>query len=226
MAATSASQDKVFDFFQLPRELRDFIYAGLTCDIIIQGKVPRIQRAVIRSAPIEKLLTLNKQFNDEYDQYVRKASQMVIEDGIAISRKPIPLGKRACDVKRVEIRLLMFADTMYGALDELADHEEWVIATIQSLAKLESIECSYNLCIEPSGEWLENWHEDPFWAAFEAFVNHSGVTTLDRRKEVREDTAEDLSALRTSMASPIPSLATWTKESGWGRVAIEAKDTE
>ncbi|KAK3616686.1 hypothetical protein LTR56_025789 [Elasticomyces elasticus] len=181
MAAMSTLQGKVFDLFQLPRELRDFVYAGLTCDIIVQGKEQGIQRAIIHNAPIEKLFTLNRQFNDEYDQYVRKASQMVIEDGIAISHEPIPLGKRACGVKRVEIRLLMFANKIYGALEELTDHEEWVIATIQSLAKLESIVCSYNICVADDGTWLEEWQKEPFRTPFEAFIGHSSVTTLNHR---------------------------------------------
>ncbi|KAK4954545.1 hypothetical protein LTR10_007976 [Elasticomyces elasticus] len=215
MAAMSTLQDKVFDFFQLPRELRDFIYEGLTCDIIIQGEEPHIQRAVVHNAPIEKLLTLNKQFNDEYDQHVREASQMVIEDGLTINREPIPLGKRARDVKRVEIRLLMFANTIFGALDELTDHEEWVIATIQSLAKLESVVCSYNICVADDGTWLEEWQKEPFRTPFEAFIGHSSVTTLNRKEESIEDNAEDISELRKSMAGAIPSLATWTRGKGW-----------
>ncbi|KAK5702238.1 hypothetical protein LTR17_022481 [Elasticomyces elasticus] len=179
MAAMSTLQDKVFDFFQLPRELRDFIYACLTCEIIIQGKEQHIQRAVIHSAPIEKLLTLNKQFNDEYDQYVRKTSQMIIEDGITWSRDPIPLGKRARDVKRVEVRLLMFTDETEDALDDLTDHGKWVIPTIRSMNNLERIECNYNLCVESNGGWLETWQEDSFRIPFEAFINHTGVSTLE-----------------------------------------------
>ncbi|KAK5732467.1 hypothetical protein LTR17_010523 [Elasticomyces elasticus] len=167
MAAMSTLQDRVFDFFQLPRELRDFIYEGLTCDIIIQGEEQDIQRAVIRNAPIEKLLTLNKH---------------LMMNGITMNCSRIPLGRRAGELKRVEIRLLLFADKMNGALNELTDHEEWVIATIQSLAKVEFIECSYYLCIGASGEWLERWQEDPFWAPLETFIKDADVSTLKIRQ--------------------------------------------
>ncbi|KAK5677964.1 hypothetical protein LTS10_009848 [Elasticomyces elasticus] len=214
MAATSTLQDKVFDFFRLPRELRDLIYAGLTCEIIIQGKKPYIQRAVVQNAPIEKLLTLNKQFNHEYDQHVREASRMLIEDGITMNGNRIPLGRRARELKRVEIRLLMFANKMDRALEELTDQED------------------YNLCIGHSGEWLEGWQEDPFRAPLETFINHSGVSTLKIRRvqqveEATEDNAEALQILRKAMGDPRQSLATWTKEWGWkSDEATEAKDTD
>ncbi|KAK5696824.1 hypothetical protein LTR97_008128 [Elasticomyces elasticus] len=220
MAAMSTLQGKVFDFFQLPRELRDFIYEGLTCDINIQGEEPHIQRAVVHNAPIEKLLTLNKQFNDEYDQHVREASQMVIEDGLTINCEPIPLGKRARDVKRVEIRLLMFSDTGDYALDELDYHKAWVGPTIRFMAKIESIVCNYCMCVAWDGTWLEKWQEEPFRTPFAAFINCSSVTTLNvqrvqHKQELREDSAENLGELRTSMAGSLPLLATWTRGSGW-----------
>ncbi|KAK5721017.1 hypothetical protein LTR15_006979 [Elasticomyces elasticus] len=189
MAAMSTLQDKVFDFFQLPRELRDFIYASLTCDLIIQGKEEGIHRAVVHNAPIEKLLTLNKQFHDEYDQHVRKASRMLIEDGTRPSCEPIPLGKRARDLKCVEIRLLMFADEVEDALyNELTDLGEWVIPTMRSMNNLERIACNYNLCHEGNGQWLETWQENSLRAPFEAFINRASVSTLGicRLQWVRE----------------------------------------
>ena len=63
----TAIEERMFRFFDLPRELRDMIYADLTYDISRRVKQLEVR---IRSCPFLSLQLLNHQFREEYEDKV------------------------------------------------------------------------------------------------------------------------------------------------------------
>ena len=74
----NSSHDDIFDFFRLPRELRDQIDAEITTDLEIasgrdEGGEPIRIEVMVRDGPVQKVLHLCRQFKEEYSESTGRA---------------------------------------------------------------------------------------------------------------------------------------------------------
>ena len=81
-----AATKGIFDFFGLPRELRDKVYGWLTQDLCLCGSdddeenEPTIIEVRLVAAPLPKLFTLCRQFRTEYEERFKHGLTATFKD--------------------------------------------------------------------------------------------------------------------------------------------------
>jgi len=129
------SQD-IFDFFGLPRELRDFIYDHLLTGEAFRNKgVPGVFRITARRLPLLNLQLLNQQFREEYLQRAKKAKEVTLDDlqgeASAGARFEMPAGFK--DAPKILLNLALCAP------EEVHDHVKLVERVSQQMPELSSM---------------------------------------------------------------------------------------
>ncbi|KAK3075060.1 hypothetical protein LTR53_001958 [Teratosphaeriaceae sp. CCFEE 6253] len=164
--ASAHSQDgTAFVFFALPRELRNNIYSHLTCQVAIRCGEIKPSRASIRGAPIEKLLTLNKQFREEYEAQLQhdEAATLILENDKKSPLGNIPLGPRSRGTKHAEVHLhglFFLAGHLDAGMSTLAVHRACGLGTLQSLHSVKQLHANYyeeSAKGTPGGSWSSNF---------------------------------------------------------------------
>jgi hypothetical protein len=85
-----AASHEIFDFFGLPRELRDVIYVLCLVDTPFRefdNKCAEDEsedgfKAQLRDAPVTELLLVNRQFSEEYRSSAKLVQKLFVEDHI------------------------------------------------------------------------------------------------------------------------------------------------
>jgi hypothetical protein len=150
------SSREIFDFFGLPRELRNEIYSMLThVKTLCHGRnaegVATQFEASIKSAPIPKAFSLCRQFKAEYEEAFEDGMTLVIRDLWSGMKTPSTAGWPD-DITRAQILLLL--GCKHGCNYEggcriyadLNDHLEWIKDILPQLKELKALEVKIFPC--------------------------------------------------------------------------------
>lgn len=160
MAATSRNRD-VFDFFGLPRELRDLIYAELLVGMAkIECEDGRSGHLTIfvRNLPMANIALVNHQLHEEYSWLATKAGpKLLVEDrmteGAHCTSPAIP--DRFHGAHHLELNLFAycFEDgqhdetdlTCTGVEDDIRNHQERLNGLAAQLPRLQSVDVAIHI---------------------------------------------------------------------------------
>jgi hypothetical protein len=145
----------IFDFFGLPRELRNEIYSMLThVKTLCRGRnaegVATQFEASIKSAPIPKAFSLCRQFKTEYEEAFEDGMTLVIRDLWSGMKTPSTAGWLD-NITRAQILLLLGCkhgcnyDGVCRIYADLKDHLEWIKDILPQLKELKALEVRYSL---------------------------------------------------------------------------------
>ena len=225
-AAAAAADDSVFSFFALPRELRDNIYALLT-----EAKVLRDSdylslhcggpncgyKVSVQGARISKVLTLNRQFKQEYEEEHNEPPTIIYKD-VCADFDPTQYVKTRSP--KAEFRLLAVCASKYcsgnqcGLEQDLVDHidciDEAIIHTHPSDVTVKIYPCHHFSSnprahvheMESRIEVLQDMDEVQRIEVFEAYQMSDEVVDAG------------LDEARPYEAAELPSKV-WTREQGW-----------
>ncbi|KAK0291240.1 hypothetical protein LTR35_001963 [Friedmanniomyces endolithicus] len=151
MAIEHASEEKSMHFFRFPQELRDRIYNCLTHNLKKPEVGPGAQKlgAVIRNAPIQRLLVLSKRFKYKYEMEVQRTMTLVISDDRPAPVLPILLGSLSRILRHVEVRMVEIlgpgllsasADDVGNAITKLQHRGVNMIKTAWLTGQLDRVE--------------------------------------------------------------------------------------
>lgn len=130
------NEDKHFDFFELPRELRDGIYDGLTEDYALGRPHECLCPAAhmkpnpevnLTGGPKPALLVLNRQFEHEYKEWVRRSALLIYRD-ISHCFTSTKLTGSLKDVSKFECHL-----TVYTGMESATTHADEAASHVQML---------------------------------------------------------------------------------------------
>ncbi|KAK0367158.1 hypothetical protein LTR02_001737 [Friedmanniomyces endolithicus] len=150
---TPPTRNAVFDFFGLPRELRDLIYQVLettTARVKVTHKWSTKLRARAHDLPAPKMLQLSHRFSTEYRSIVQKKTTLVIEDHFGDFTRPeditVELSRSVSTIQLLYVaHTLLPADCRGGNMDccitgrDIALHKRWIPVLLAKLPQLTSL---------------------------------------------------------------------------------------
>ncbi|KAK0259098.1 hypothetical protein LTR02_003810 [Friedmanniomyces endolithicus] len=173
MAIEHASEEKSMHFFRFPQELRDRIYNCLTHNLKKPEVGPGAQKlgAIIRNAPIQRLLVLSKRFKYKYEMEVQRTMTLVISDDRSAPVLPILLGSLSRILRHVEVRMVEIlgpgllsasADDVGNAITKLQHRGVNMIKTVWLTGQLDRVEFKYWMIPEAHSyhHWRQGTSED------------------------------------------------------------------
>lgn len=228
--AASSGEEKTFNFFGLPRELRDRIYdhlTGASKDAIRFVKCSNYwpDEVSVECAPLIGALTLCHQFKDEYEERTRGYSTLIIKDLYCSFESPVLMSiLRHLTRVSIEIVCTCFGGSRCwsvagcGAEIDLNSHERWIRSTLNQLADLEQVNIT---CLLPGdsakSEWFGSWHSSLLLPALESMVQLPRLHSLKIYPLQRAD--EEYGVMREYVRVPYERqerlLTEWTKSEGW-----------
>lgn len=228
--ADDSDTHRFFDFFGLPRELRDEIYCQLGQQVDLASddtEEPTVIQATIRNVPIPKLLCLCTQFKEEYEKNLSGAQTLVLQDNGA--NTDLWVNDSLPSFSKVEMQIMVVCENdcpntgRCTAADDLGDHREWIqgfLDTSDSLTSLK-VEIHVQACNRITRTWPKLGHGVDFSKALTFLTNSSRlqqvtVTLFESTLEaVREDNVKGLEIYRETRDH----VATWSREAGWREAA-------
>ena len=160
---TVAQDAHIFDFFRLPRELRNEVYSLLTksktfCDGRNNVGVVDQLHVSIKAAPIPELFSLCRQFKAEYQETFKHGMTITIKDLYTSLQAPT-MAAWPDDISRVQIVLLLICkDPEYhsnesvtcGIAGNLHAHLRWIEEMLPQLKQLKDLEIRIYPCQGPA----------------------------------------------------------------------------
>lgn len=153
-----------FDFFALPRELRDEIYSLMTKSVKLEsgmhanGEGPKGIAVSVANAPIQNLLLLNHQFKSEYKEQIDPLRTIQFRDTGGDLNKPTPKIDLSL-FKKSEMDLLALCTAGHScdsdwcdAAEDILTHAGWISGIIESLANLEDLKIRLFIDWKTSGK--------------------------------------------------------------------------
>jgi hypothetical protein len=159
-----AAKKDIFDFFGLPRELRNQVYSLLAQDLCLCSDADDDEdystaiEVRVAAAPLPKLFTLCRQFKTEYEELFKRGLTATFKDlgrdiwttDILASAKSIT--PRLDRVTKAEIHLLTICQSndcknnQCGTCFDLSSHIDWIRAVVPEVPKLKEIEVKIYKC--------------------------------------------------------------------------------
>ncbi|KAK1060852.1 hypothetical protein LTR74_011543 [Friedmanniomyces endolithicus] len=154
---TTPTRRGVFDFFGLPRELRDLIYDELdttTARVKVTRKWSTKLRARAHNLPALKFLQFSHRFSIEYRSIVQKKTTLVIEDHFGDFTRPedvtVELSRSVSTIQLARLELYIAharlpVDCRGGDMDccitgrDIALHQRWIPVLLARLSQLTSL---------------------------------------------------------------------------------------
>lgn len=225
----SDGKNDTADFFRLPREMRDRVYANLVQDIILSSGeddtgFPCVQ-VYVENVAIPKLARLNKQFKDEYEKQIKSMQRLVFKDmagnrdvaGDLLPQVPFTT------FKSVSFDLLMFCgddschENVCPAAVDLDLHKSFIEKVMTTLPNLAEINARLFIDWKEVGKptW-DRWGHGPILSQrMSRFTEIEGLSTLELypfywRKKYRDSTKIP-EVYKTCKGL----VASWTMEQGW-----------
>lgn len=179
--------DGTFDFFDLPREMRDLIYDELyteACGKLIMSECDGDGLDCYTTGPIADCFLINRQFKQEYEQHARFKSCLRIRDNAAFAAhegmKPLSIPSNFCVARKVELELFLSCNehpsihSDYGCQvpGEVEMHCRWIQCVLEQILHLERL--SIRILLKES----ENLHECR-QVLFEKYTDFLGVQKLE-----------------------------------------------
>ncbi|KAK0303312.1 hypothetical protein LTR01_008185 [Friedmanniomyces endolithicus] len=168
MAIEHVTEGKSIQFFRFPQELRDRIYSCLTHNLTKPEAGPGAQKpgAVIRNAPIQRLLVLSKRFKYEYETEVQRTMTLVISDDRSAPVLPVLLGSLSRILRHVEVWMVEIlepgllsssADDASNAISKLQHRGVSMLKTVWQTGQLDRVECRYWMI--PKAHFYHHWRQ-------------------------------------------------------------------
>lgn len=192
----------IFNFFGLPRELRDDVYDRLHEEVTIaEEDQPKYQ---IRT-PIAKLRLINKQFTAEYDDRSPEHCELHAMDLLGWQWEDLDLPRRATNTTLLNMELCLFNGTsckcdgsspasVCDVTKEITEHLEWINKLIHQLPQLRTA----NMTIKVASPWCLR----VLWRRYHEFVHVAMLSKTEifcfKDKKIDQD-------------SPRLLLATWSR---------------
>jgi len=140
-------EEKPFDFFGLPQELRDLIYQGLIADCrkCAAGSDKRQGqnlRVALRNGPRRNTLGVRRQFSDEHEHLTRKSSALVIRDN-GLPLQPLKLGSYTTRVRNVDAELWigssppMYSQAVAEEIDGLTHYMSTILSQVKQCREVD-----------------------------------------------------------------------------------------
>ncbi|KAK0942131.1 hypothetical protein LTR29_006376 [Friedmanniomyces endolithicus] len=154
---TAPSRKGIFDFFRLPRELRDLIYNELdttTARVKVTRKWSTKLRGIAHDLPAPKMLQFSHRFSAEYRSIVQKKTTLVIEDHFGDFTRPEDISlELSPSVSAIQlVRLELYAAHSRLPVDcrgedmdccitgrDIALHKRWIPVLLAKLSQLTSL---------------------------------------------------------------------------------------
>lgn len=140
-----------FNFFGLPRELRDVIYeyGCMTShhQALLRGAKDqkRMHIRVVLRKPLLNLLLINRQFATEYQERRHKLRKTTVIDDEAFMGSELLVPAKARDTVRLELRLVLFCSNRDQPLyscrvtEDLEMHLRWIPSFTAQMTSLEDL---------------------------------------------------------------------------------------
>ncbi|KAK0947693.1 hypothetical protein LTR29_000950 [Friedmanniomyces endolithicus] len=217
---TTDTEARPFEFFRLPRELRDIIYdlvARETVLVKIYDSVegicePPISYMKVHNAPYTHLLVLNKRFNFEYSQ---RAALLLEHVSYTHFGEPIFLEDPLPSIKSVKLDLTLGWEENSSQLRDhtLYYHQQWLYTVLKRVRDAENISVRLSVRAgqhQTAQQWQE-WHDAPRnCAALDSFVQVLQPSTLALYSRDEDIDDEGVRGPKTEQLRQ-----TWTAEGGW-----------
>lgn len=214
----SSGNEKVFDFFGLPAELRDMIYAMLT-EIARINTVQTLEEdaaediVIMENLMLPQCLLLNKQFKDEYEGQVQPYQHLIFQD-LSYEVACFDLHGVAKAASRFTLHLLFECSKgsnysgRCSCLDDLRYHTAWIQKTFDQLSNIGDIK--FKIYFDP-GSTVGYKHENNVAEQLRRAVG-TGVNVQMEMYRFKED---DDFEVPVSYEENRPIVARWHRKEGW-----------
>ena len=130
---TASAEERIFDFFKLPRKLRDAIYNKLGVEIELASGWDDEGRSKsfgvkMKKGPSAKLLLVSHQFKTEYEQQVRRKPTIIFRDFGGSSSAMPKLDMDLSNFARAEMHLVALGscqDDLCNVIEDIDLHKKW-----------------------------------------------------------------------------------------------------
>ena len=232
-----ADTERVFDFFGLPRELRNEIYSLLTKEEVLNSGITtdgyaESIRVTVKNAMLPKLFVLNRQFQAEYEEQFERGQTIVFKDvGSTTLRRP-DFGDKYSNAPNAEV-LCMAVCVARGCdgdrcavTDSFKSHAAWIKSSVQQLKKLEQLLIKIYFCqLTFTPDTLVSEHACPT-ETLEPFIVLPATTRIEIFPVVGvpENNGRDFAQCAVAYQTQNMSNAVWTRKDGWQKSG--AKDAK
>ncbi|KAK1059896.1 hypothetical protein LTR74_012312 [Friedmanniomyces endolithicus] len=217
------TEARPFEFFRLPRELRDSIYDLMIQDVPVKvydsiGTIcePPISYMTVCNAPYIQLLILNKQFSNEYRQRIDKVMVLQLK---YVSHtqfgEPNYLEDPLPSIKAVSFDLTVNWEGSSSQLEDhsLYYHQQWLHTVLKRVRDAENITVRLSARAgqhQTAQEW-QDWRDVPRnCAALDSFVKTLSPSNLALYSRDEDIDDEGVRGPKTEQLRE-----TWTAEGGW-----------
>ncbi|KAK0303311.1 hypothetical protein LTR01_008184 [Friedmanniomyces endolithicus] len=217
---TTDTEARPFEFFRLPRELRDIIYDLVARDTVlvkiydsVEGICePPISNMKVHNAPYTHLLVLNKRFSFEYSQ---RAVLLLENVSYTHFGEPIFLEDPLPSIKSVKFDLTLDweVNSLWNWNYSLYYNQQWLHTVLKRVSDAEKITVRMSVRAgqhQTAQQWQE-WRDAPRnCAALDSFVQVLQPSTLALYSRDEDIDDEGVRGPKTEQLRQ-----TWTAEGGW-----------
>ena len=188
---TTLANERIFDFFGLPRELRNEIYSNLTSDITLASGLPSNSddetylEVVMKDGPRSELLLLSRQLKTEYEEHINRTKAVVIKDTGGSLDEP----ELGVDLKFSKVTIHIFGaekhvdsceELWQNAVQDIPHHRVWVDNFLGNHGQLGEITISLYLQSTCEGrlQWAQHSEAAKIAVELEKLTSISKLKTL------------------------------------------------
>ena len=219
---TGDDEERIFDFFGLPRELRNEIYSMLTEDVEVQngydddGDVPFGLQITVQSKMLLTPRLLNQQFKNEYEQETKGHQVLVLKD-IGGPFDKMNTARVTTGVRSAIIRLLVtcrpYTSSNYpcNCVGNFEEHVKWINGQFKLLRSLQDVKLEIHPCSPYKGDIEWNDHGREAIENFKNVLEFSGDFQIKVFPLFRDKRGNLVKAYEDE-AAPV---SKWTRTGGW-----------
>lgn len=222
---TQYGQEGIFDFFGLPKELRNQIYSLLTESRVVvkphdeHGQLENLQ-ACIPAMPIPMMFTLCCLFKTEYEETFKRGLAITFKDLGAVIEPPA-ITQQFNRFIKAAVFILAFCNRQHcngdscHAVGDLGDHLDWIKTTALQLKNLKELEVKIyqGLCDIVPGEYATH-SSFATHKLFDEFIAVSGIERIELFPIFLMTGGLEKNGWKAYESNQTPE-AIWTKKYGW-----------
>ncbi|KAK1080780.1 hypothetical protein LTR33_005253 [Friedmanniomyces endolithicus] len=220
---TTDTGARPFEFFRLPRKLRDFIYDLMIQDIPVKVYdsieticEPPVSYMTVCNAPYIQPLVLDKQFSNEYRQRIDKVMVLQLKY-VSYTQfgEPNYLEDPLPSIKSVKLDLTLGWEESSSQLRDhsLYYHQQWLHTVLKRVRDAEniSVRMSARAGQRQTAQQWQDWRDAPRnCAALDSFVQALQPSPLSLYSRDEDIDEEGVRGPKTEQLRQ-----TWTAEGGW-----------
>ncbi|CAK4032718.1 Hypothetical predicted protein [Lecanosticta acicola] len=212
-------EEKTFPFFDLPPELREWVYDNLSGDETVIAS-PTMEAAMsVKDCPLANIMCVSKQIKEEYEHVAEPKMRLIYSDHQDFNFTLPPLPCRLVDVKIVELRMFVVCEhtcpgnaTHCEAANDLRQTLGLVAGKLLLTPPDAKVELKLGLWWKEkeNRNWPETPHAENVVAELKTRVEE--IQQLSRVDIYRSD-ERCLDAEKIVDSEKL--LATWSRDEGW-----------